>query len=197
MPSKYPQRLFWVDVETDGLPDGNDFGVVNVLEVAVIVTDFALNPEAGYEEVIKLTRAGADRIMKNDYVKKMHADSGLLQASARESEFTLAEVEKNIIEVLKETTLDKGDFMIAGSGVAAFDFPLIKQKMPELASWLAYFPMDIGVLRRTVKVLAGKDLVAPVKESFEDGIKAHRALADVQAHIKEAESFRDFFRSLG
>lgn len=195
MPSKYPQRLFWCDFETDGLPDGNDFGVVNVLEAAVIVTDFALNPEAGYEEVIKMTRAGADRIMKNDYVKRMHSESGLLQASARESEFTLAEVEQNIIEVLKETTLDKGDFMIAGSGVAAFDFPLIKQKMPELASWLAYFPMDIGVLRRTVKVLAGKDLVAPVKESFEDGIKAHRALADVQAHIKEAESFRDYFRS--
>lgn len=195
MPGKYPQRLAWIDLETDGLPNGNDYSVVNVLEFAMIVTDFALNPEAGYEEVVKLTRAGAERIKANEYVKNMHAANGLIRAS-RDSEFTLAEVEQNAIEVLKEMGLDKGEFMIAGSGVASFDFPLIKTQMPELASWFAYFVLDVGVLRRSVKILAGKDLVAPVRESFEDGVKAHRARGDVEAHMKEGESFMEYFRSL-
>ncbi len=196
MAKPYPQRLAWIDLETDGLPDGNDFGVVNVLEFAMIVTDFALNPEAGYEEVIKLTREGAARIKANDYVKNMHAKSGLLQASAREATMTLAEVEQAAIETLRATGLDKKEFMLAGSGVASFDYPLIKQKMPELASWFEYFTLDIGVLRRTIKVLAGRDLVRPVRESFEDGVKAHRARGDVEAHMKEAESFMEYFRSL-
>lgn len=195
MPGKYPQRLAVIDLETDGLPDGNDYSVVNILEFAMVVTDFALNKEAGYVEVLKMTRPAAERIKKNDYVKNMHGTSGLIKDSVA-SEFTLAEVEKNAIEVLHDTGLDKGDFIIAGSGVASFDFPLIKTQMPELASWFAYFTFDIGVLRRTIKILAGKDLVAPVRESFEDGIKAHRALNDAEAHIKEAESFMEYFRSL-
>lgn len=191
----YPQRLAWIDIETDGLPDGNDFSVVNLLEFAMIVTDFDLQPEAGYEEVIKLTKAGADRIKSNEYVKKMHGPNGLIKEAVA-SEFTLEQVEQNAIATLKEMGLERGEFMIAGSGVAMFDFPLIKEKMPELAKWFAYFVVDVGVLRRTIHVFAGKDLVAPVRESFEDGVKAHRARGDVEAHMKEASRFSEYFRSL-
>lgn len=194
MAFKYAQQLAWIDVETDGLPEGDDFSTVNVLEFAMIVTDFDLEPQTGYTEVVKLTKAGADRIRANDVVKDMHMTSGLIKDSAAGT-FTLAEVEEQAIETLKtKTSFEKGQFMIAGSGVAAFDFPLIKQKMPELAKWFAYYPFDIGIFRRVSKIMAGRDIINPNTASYGES-KAHRALADVQAHMEEAGKYRDWIRA--
>lgn len=195
---KYAQALFWTDFETTGLPEGNDFSNVHILEVAVVVTNFDLEPLAGYKEVVKLTRAGADALRGNEYVLNMHKNSGLLQASAKEATATEADVEQEIIKLFKEaTTFDAGEFMIAGSGVAAFDHPLIKQRMPELAKWLAYYPFDIGVQRRVAQILGkGRQFINPVAKSFQDGVKAHRAWDDVQAHIEEGRRWMEFYRGL-
>lgn len=194
---KFAQSLFWCDFETTGLPTGNDFSDVHVLEVAVIVTDFDMEAFAGYREVIKLTKGGADALRANEVVLKMHKVNGLLKEAATAT-VTLEEAEAGIIEMLTEnTTFQQGEFMIAGSGVAAFDHPLIKAKMPKLAKWLAYYPFDIGVMRRTSKILSGgKDVVNPTKASYQDGVKVHRAWDDTQAHIEEATKYRDWFRSV-
>jgi oligoribonuclease len=188
---KYPQRLAWIDIETTGLDLVQD----QILEIALVVTDFALNKESGYSEVIKLTQEGLNRLKGGDsVVVKMHQANGLLKES-RAAEFTLADVEAELIKILKETTLDKGEFMIAGSGVAAYDHPLLKQQMPEFASWLAYYPFDVGVLRRTTKILTGKDIVNPTPGSYQDGVKVHRAMSDVLAHIEEAEKYQERFQA--
>lgn len=193
---RYAQALAWVDIETTGLPNGNDFSDVHILEVAVLVTDFDLQPLGGYHEAVKLTRAGADALRGNPEVLGMHRKNGLI-VDSKNSEFTLADVEKEIIKLLKETTsFDKGEFMIAGSGVAAFDFPLIKDKMPEFASWLAYYPFDIGIMRRTARILSGgKDIVNPTVKSF-GAEKLHRAWEDVKAHVDEAKEYQAWFRSV-
>lgn len=183
----YPTRLLWTDFETDGLPDGMDYSVINILEVAVIVTDFDLEPQVGYSEVLKMTPAAAERIRANDYVKQMHGKSGLLRDSVNATH-TVAQVEAEILDLL-----DQEQYMIAGSGVAAFDHPLIKTQMPRLAQRLAYYPFDVGVMRRTAKILAGKEIVNPTLASYGE-TKAHRALADVKAHILEARTFQTYFR---
>lgn len=194
---KYAQKLFWIDIESSGLPKGNDWSGVSVLEVACIVTDFALNPEAGYEEVVKLTQKAADELRGNPEVLEMHKKNGLLQRAAKEATMTMAEVEQEMIGLLKDTGLDKGEFMIAGSGVAAFDHPLMKSLMPELASWLAYYPFDIGVLRRTLRILNGnKDLVPAVKASYGPD-KSHRAMDDVKAHLEESVLYQRYFKVPG
>lgn len=196
------QQLIWVDLETTGLPTEHDecidFSDVHVLEFAMIVTDRALNIEAvgGYTEVIKMTRPAADALRANEYVKKMHTDNGLIKDSLAAT-MSLDDVDLEVDQILKTgTTFDKREFAIAGSGVAMFDFPLIKAKMPRLASWLTYYPYDFGIERRITRDLAGRDLINPVHSASYGDTKAHRAMADVEAHLREAQAYRDFFRSL-
>lgn len=190
---KYAQKLCWLDIETTNLPKGNNWDDVSVLEIAVVVTDFALNKEAGMQAVVKITPEAAEQLRANPEVLKMHQENDLIKESIVATQ-TLAEVEQEIIELLRGTGLDEGEFMIAGSGVATFDLQLIKDKMPLFAKWLAYYPFDVGVLRRTVKILNGnRDLVPIVKESFQEGVKKHRALDDVLAHLREAENYQTYF----
>lgn len=193
MAYKYPSALFWMDAETTSLPVGNDFSKVHILEFAFIVTDFDLKPYFGYESQLGITPEAKTALGENPVVLQMHLDSGLLKA-CKESTDTIESVEQDIINMLKtKSTQEKGEYMIAGSGVAAFDLQLIKDKMPELASWFAYFPFDIGVVRRAGRVLShNRDLIPPQTASFGKD-KAHRALADTKAHLEEAKQWQTFF----
>ncbi len=192
---KYAQCLLWCDLETTTLPIGNDYSGVHILEVAFIITDFDLKPYAGYHESIKMTKAAADSLRANDYTRKMHTENGLIK-DCLASTTTLGMAEEEVISLIKEwTSFDKGEIMLAGSGNAAFDRPVIKEHMKELDSWLAYYPFDIGVDRRVGKILAGKDVINVPNESYGDA-KLHRAWADVSAHLKEAERKREWYRSV-
>lgn len=192
----YPKLLAWVDVETTGLPVRNDFSNVHVLEVALLVTDFDLNKLDGYTEVLAMTPDAATALKANEYVRQMHLKSGLLAASidmARSNpNMNLDHVQNEMVAMLAERGAP-GEYMIAGSGVGAFDHPLIKDKMPTLASYFAYFSFDVGVLRRTSKILAGRDLVNPTLGSYGES-KVHRAWQDVEGHLAEATAYRDYFR---
>lgn len=195
-------QLLWIDIESTSLPkegDGIiDFRDVHVLEFAMILTDTALNIDegvGGYHEVIKMTRPAADALKANPEVREMHATNGLIQESIAAT-MTLADVDAEVDKILRtETTFDKREFAIAGSGVAAFDHPLIKAKMPLLASWLAYYPYDIGIERRVSTAFAGRQLVNYAPKSYGEE-KMHRAMADVEAHLREAQDYRAFYRSL-
>ena len=193
--SHSPIGLLWVDTETTGVPTGNDWSDVHLLEIGVIVTDFSLNTLCGYREVVKMTQAGADAIRKTPQVREMHQTNGLLKESIS-STHTVADIEQGIIQLLKEeTTFNPGDLIIAGSGVAAFDHPLLKEKMPELAKWLVYYPFDIGVFRRVSKILAGGAVVNPALSSF-DGPKTHRAWDDILMHLREAKQFQQWINQV-
>lgn len=198
----YPSALLWLDLETANLPpksDPNNYKAVQIIEVAVIVTDFDLQPHFGYSGVVGMHDGIRDALKANadDYVLKMHLANGLLKES-KESTDTLRIIESEIIGLLKsKTTQDKGEFVLAGSGVSTFDFQVIKAHMPELASWLAYYTFDTGTVRRVSKMAnRGRDVFPVIPESFKDGEKAHRALPDVKAHIKEAAGMYKTFRWL-
>lgn len=196
MSKKSVQALAWVDFETTGLPDGNDFSGVHILEGSLIVTDMDLNKIAGSSVVVKMTNEAAKAIQGNEYVRKMHKENGLLADSIK-SDSTLEDLESEFIEILhKETTFDKGEFGIAGSGVAAYDFPLIKEHMPNFAKWLAYYPYDSGIFRRFLKLTA-RDFQVPTVSASSGDDKTHRSLADVEAHIEEARAMQDWFRKIG
>lgn len=194
---KYGQCLLWVDLETTSLPVGNDFSGVHILEVAFILTDFDLKMYDGYYEAIKMTRPAADALKANDYTREMHTKNGLIKDCIA-SQVTLAEAEQNVLQMMREkTSFDKGEFLLAGSGSAAFDRPAIKEHMRELDSWLAYYPFDIGVDRRVTKILAGQDVInIPADSAGFGDAKLHRAWNDVQAHIEEARRKREWLRSV-
>lgn len=192
---KYPHALLWMDLESTS----TDKQRCSVLEVAAIITDFDLQPIEGYTEVIALTREGVLDLKKpgNEVALEMHKANGLLRES-RDSKFTIAQVETQIVNMLRTaTSFEPGEFLLAGSGVAQFDYQIIERTMPTLCSWLTYYQLDTGVLRRSMKILSGgKDLVNPHTPSFKDGVKAHRALPDTEAHLEEGRRFQAFFSGL-
>ncbi len=185
--------MLWLDLETTSI----DKQRCSVLEVACIVTDFDLTPSTGYTEVVALTREGLQDLLKpnNEVALEMHKGSGLIRES-RDSQFTLAQVEQQIVNMLhNDTAFEPGEFLLAGSGVAQFDYQVIERAMPTLCSWLTYYQFDTGNLRRATKILTGgRDLINPVTASFKDGVKKHRALPDVEAHLEEGRRYQEFFR---
>lgn len=193
--AKYPQVLAWVDTETTGLPDGNDFSEVYPLEVSVILTDFDLNKLEGYTSVIKMTDAAAEKIRGNSYVFDMHKKNGLLKESVSATS-SQSDVESELIEFFRTAvSFEKGEFALAGSGVASFDFPMIKQQFPLWSKWFAYYPYDSGIFRRILK-LAARDFDVPTVSKSSGDDKSHRSLEDVNAHIEEMRGFQDWFKTL-
>lgn len=201
MAGKYIQALVWCDLETTGLPipgDGIlDFRDLHLLEVAVLVTDLDLQPLAGYHEVVKMTKAAGEALKANDYVRDMHMKNDLIRDSVKsETALSLEDMDTEIDKFLSENTaFERGEFAIAGSGVARFDHPVIDIKMPKFARWLHYAEIDIGIMRRVTTMFNhNQPVVNPVPESSRDGVKTHRAWDDVQAHLKEAKRYADFIR---
>ncbi len=201
--SPKPQALAWIDIETPGLPNTAapwDYSGCMPLEIAMILTDFDLTEFGGYTALITPTpeSVAALRNPGNAMALEMHQQSGLIQAlsaavKAGETE-SLLQAEENLIKTLTtRSTFEKGEFMLAGSGVGAFDYMVLKRFMPRLCQWFAYYPFDIGVVRRVGKVLSGgRDLVNPSLHSYGD-LKEHRALADIKAHLDEAREWQKVF----
>ena len=195
------KHLVWIDIETTGLPtyhDGLvDFSGVHLLEIGCIVTDTALNivDPGGYTAVVKMTKDMAAAIRSSEIILKMHRTNGLLTESVQTANLTMEMVDQELSEFLSELKDPEGSMAIAGSGVIAFDLPFIKSTMPKTAKWLDYFGYDIGVMRRLVRSMAGQHVVNPNTSSYGPD-KAHRAMNDVEAHLREAQSYRDWFRTV-
>lgn len=196
--SKTATHLVWIDLETTSLPTEHDevwdFSDVHILEVGLIVTDKAMviHKVGGYQEVTKLTKAAAATLRSNDIVRKMHQESGLIK-DCLAGTHTLADIDTEIDALLSEVGIEKGMFAIAGSGVAMFDFPAVKTKMPKLNSWLAYYPYDWGIFRRLIESAVGHYVTNPQLASYGDE-KLHRAMSDITAHLREAQAFRNWAR---
>lgn len=202
--SKIPTAThqFWCDLESTTLPTEHDevidFTGVHILEIGVILTDVSMNIlteyGGGYQAAAMMTPEAADALRNNEFVLNMHRENGLIKDCITSTQ-TMADIDTEIDSMLAETGVEKGMWAIAGSGVAAFDHPVIKAKMPKLASWLAYYPYDWGIFRRCISAAAGGYVVNPQLASYGDS-KVHRAFNDVEAHLREAQAYRDWVRTL-
>jgi oligoribonuclease (3'-5' exoribonuclease) len=187
----YPKHMCWVDLETTGLDKDTE-----ILEIGVIITDMELTALAEYEAALELTGTAIHQLKANDFVMKMHLESGLLKL-CKYSTKRAADVQFEIIDKLIAAGASPQEVMIAGSGVAMFDFDIIKNQMPDLAEWLVYFPIDVGISRRIAHIATGGRNVFPkVEASFKEGVKAHRAMGDIEAHLEEARGQFAVLRSL-
>ena len=107
-------------------------------------------------------------------------------------EGTLVGKKDEIIAMLDEE-VPGISFYIGGSGVAAYDHPIIKALMPKIAARLHYAPYDIGIARRMSKTMTNRDVVN-IPRSYQDGVKTHRAWDDITAHFEEGVAFQTFFQ---
>lgn len=178
------------DIETTGLDVDNDV----VLEVATILVDMDLNEISRFQAVLRASDEALGRLRLNEYVLRMHQKSGLL-ADAMLSDQSLSEVESEWERFLyTKTVMLDSKIALAGSGVGHFDMQWIRKHFPDVSHRFVYYPYDIGDFRRiTTWWNGGQSVIPPVEESFVDGIKVHRAMADAQAHYEEFKRYRQWF----
>src|SRR6187551_3037288 len=85
--------LVWIDCEMTGL----DLAVDELVEVAVVVTDYDLTPlDPGFTIVIKPDQSALDNM--NDFVRDMHTSSGLIEEIPHGT--TLADAEYQVLEYI-------------------------------------------------------------------------------------------------
>jgi oligoribonuclease len=163
-------------VFTDLETTGSDETTENILEVGIVITDANLEEIDAQSWVLfddgdKLSTAA-------DVVQEMHQANGL--AALLPFGQPQIEVEAEWISELRRFG-KKHDFVLAGSGVSHFDRRFIAHHMPRLLKWFRYYNIDVGVLRRSMRLIGREDLLMP----FSQERKPHRALEDARLHLEE------------
>lgn len=191
------KALLWVDIETTGITNSNDYSFIQILEVGAILTNMSLEPLEQINGLVTPTQEAIVQLKapENAEAFEMHKKSGLLAELTKGETQTLEEIETEILEAIDERVQQGGLVVLAGSGIAAFDFPVIKEKMPRLSERLAYYSFDVGAARRVNLLLSGGQFRTNVNTSYGE-LKEHRALADIKAHLQEAVAMRDIFGTL-
>jgi len=170
-------RLVWIDCEMTGLSLTEDA----LVEVAALVTDYDLNILGeGIDLIIKPPAAALDQM--NEFVTKMHTDSGLL--TQLDNGLTLREAEEQVLEYVRQFAPEPGKAALAGNSVGT-DRAFLARDMPELEQWLHYRIVDVSSIKElTRRWYPRAYFAAPSKAGN------HRALADIIESIDELRYYR-------
>ncbi|WP_110589095.1 oligoribonuclease [Microbacterium suaedae] len=170
-------RLVWIDCEMTGL----DPSIDELVEIAVIVTDFELNIlDPGLQIVIKPSDAALENM--GEFVTKMHAASGLDIEIPRG--VSLAEAERRVLEYVARFVPQERKAPLAGNTIGT-DRMFLAKYMPELDTYLHYRNVDVS----SIKELARRWMPRVYFQAPEkDG--GHRALADIRESIRELRYYR-------
>lgn len=176
MPAELP-HLVWIDCEMTGLSLETDA----LVEIAVLVTDSELNVIGeGIDLVIHATEGQLAEM--NDYVRKMHTDSGLINEIAGGIE--IAAAEQQILAYLQSAGVAAGKSPLAGNSVSV-DRNFIARDMKQLAEFLHYRTIDVSTIKELSRRWYPKAyFAAPAKTGN------HRALGDIQDSIAELAYYR-------
>lgn len=184
--------LLWMDLETTGSDEDMD----EIIEIGALLTDFELNQVGRtFSQVYQPDDTALGRLIKNDVVREMHTANGLLAECIRAKHYARNSLDVNnwlnyeINRKQRRGPVEKFRFMLAGSGVGHFDREFISRYLPDLDNLLVFAPLDVGMVRRFLKV-------SGVEPSHADNTdqKNHRALDDVILHLEEARAYRDWFQ---
>jgi Oligoribonuclease (3''->5'' exoribonuclease) len=170
-------RLVWIDCEMTGLDVGQD----ELVEVAVVVTDFDLAIlDPGFDIVIKPTEAAFAHM--NDFVRNMHTESGLIEAIP--DGVSLEEAQAAVLAYIRQFVPAAGQAPLAGNTIGT-DRSFLAKYMPEVDGYLHYRSVDVS----SIKELSHRWFPriyfnAPAKDG------GHRALADILESIRELVYYR-------
>jgi oligoribonuclease len=170
-------RLVWIDCEMTGL----DLDIDELVEIAVVVTDFDLNIlHPGLDIVIKPDASALENM--GDFVRNMHTSSGLIEEIP--NGVSVAEAEYQVIEYLLRFIPEEQRAPLAGNSIGT-DRAFLSRYMPRLDKQLHYRNVDVS----SIKELAHRWFPrayfnAPAKDG------GHRALADILESIRELAYYR-------
>ena len=171
------QRMVWIDMEMTGLnPE-----IHVILEIATIVTDENLKIiEEGPVIAIKRTEAEMDRI--EEWSKKTHTNSGLLERSNRSLK-SVQEAEKITLAFL-EKWIKPGEAPLCGNSVHQ-DRRFMVKEMQNLEKFLHYRIVDVS----TIKELTNR-WFPEESENTPPKKRTHLALDDIRESIEELQWYR-------
>jgi oligoribonuclease len=170
-------RLVWIDCEMTGL----DLGIDELVEVAVVITDFDLEPvHEGFDIVIKPDKTALDNM--GDFVTQMHSSSGLLAEIP--NGVGLAEAEYEVLNYIIAHVPEGQQAPIAGNTIGT-DRAFLAKYMPRVDQHLHYRSIDVSSIKELARRWFPRVYFnAPAKNG------GHRALADILESIRELEYYR-------
>ncbi|MBD8218372.1 oligoribonuclease [Microbacterium sp. CFBP 13617] len=170
-------RLVWIDCEMTGL----DLAVDELVEIAVVVTDFELNVlDPGFQIVIKPDDSALDNM--GEFVTDMHRSSGLLDEIPHG--VSLADAEFQALEYIQRFAPVEGKAPLAGNTIGT-DRMFLAKYMPRVDRWLHYRNVDVSSIKELSRRWYPRAYFqAPAKHG------GHRALADIRESIRELAYYR-------
>jgi len=170
-------RLVWIDCEMTGL----DLEVDELVEIAVVITDFELNVlDPGLSIVIKPDATALAHM--GDFVREMHTTSGLIEEIP--GGVGLAEAEYQVHEYILKYAPTPGQAPLAGNTIGT-DRAFIAKFMPRVDKHLHYRNVDVSSIKELARRWFPRIYFnAPGKDG------GHRALADILESIRELEYYR-------
>jgi oligoribonuclease len=160
---------------------GLDLSVDELVEVAVVITDYDLNPvDAGLSLVIKPDQSALDNM--GEVVTTMHTSSGLLDEIPHG--MSLADAEFRVLEYIQRYVPASGQAPLAGNTIGT-DRSFLAKYMPRVDGWLHYRSVDVSSIKELARRWFPRIYFnAPQKAG------GHRALADILESIRELEYYR-------
>ncbi|CAN5255488.1 oligoribonuclease [soil metagenome] len=169
--------LVWIDCEMTGL----DVSIDELVEVAVVITDYDLVPvDPGFSIVIKPDQAAFDNM--GEFVTTMHKESGLLDEIPHGA--ALADAEYAVNEYILKYVPTAGTAPLAGNTIGT-DRTFLAKYMPRVDSHLHYRNIDVSSIKELSRRWFPRVYFnAPAKNG------GHRALADILESIRELGYYR-------
>ena len=160
---------------------GLDLNLDEIVEIAVVVTDFELRPlDAGFQIVVKPDASALANM--GEFVTEMHRSSGLLEEIPHG--VTAAEAEFEALEYIQRFVPQAGKAPLAGNTIGT-DRAFIAKYMPRLDSYLHCRNVDVSSVKEVAKRWYPRAYHnAPAKNG------GHRALADILESIREMAYYR-------
>ena len=160
---------------------GLDLELDELVEVAVVVTDYELKPlDDGFNIVIKPDQSALDHM--GDFVTNMHTESGLIDEIP--NGVTLAEAEYEVLEYILKFVPDAQTAPLAGNTIGT-DRAFLAKYMPRVDSHLHYRSVDVSSIKELARRWFPRVYFqAPAKNG------GHRAHADILESIRELDYYR-------
>jgi len=170
-------RLVWIDCEMTGL----DLEIDELVEIAVVITDFELRPvHPGFQIVIRPDDSALEHM--SEFVRQMHSTSGLLEEIP--NGVSLADAEFQALEYIQQFIAHEGKAPLAGNTIGT-DRMFLAKYMPRIDRWLHYRNVDVSSIKELARRWYPRAYIhAPAKGG------GHRALADIRESIRELAYYR-------
>ena len=160
---------------------GLDLEVDELVEIAVVITDFELNVlDPGLSIVIKPDASALANM--SDFVRGMHTTSGLIEEIPNGK--SLAEAEYEVLEYVLKYAPSARTAPLAGNTIGT-DRMFLAKYMPRLDTHLHYRNVDVSSIKELARRWYPRIYFnAPEKNG------GHRALADILESIRELDYYR-------